>query len=190
MLLLRFILSFIILFGSIASNAQVFRPLFKNYNTKDGLPSSRIYQIKQDQRGYMWIATDNGVSRFDGNSFTNFTYSDGLCVQTLFGIYEDQQDRIWFYSFSGELIYYDYKDHKMHCPTFNKNLLEYTKGLILNGVVVEGDTAYTIDYQGNVFKVNLQTDEVSLEVNLEGQFKFKRFKSGDHFFGFLNSKKV
>lgn len=51
---------------------------FKNYSTKDGLPSNEVYQVIQDSKGYMWFATDFGVSRFDGYNFTNYNSKDGL----------------------------------------------------------------------------------------------------------------
>jgi ligand-binding sensor domain-containing protein len=45
----------------------------KNYSTPDGLPSSRVNYLMQDSKGFIWIATDKGVSRFDGQHFKNFT---------------------------------------------------------------------------------------------------------------------
>lgn len=33
---------------------------------------------RQDTRGYLWIGTDNGLSRYDGTEFKNFTTADGL----------------------------------------------------------------------------------------------------------------
>ena len=49
-----------------------------HYTVKDGLPSGTIYSILSDKKGYLWFATNAGVSRFDGHKFTNFTLSDGL----------------------------------------------------------------------------------------------------------------
>ena len=37
-----------------------------NYGIDQGLPSSQVYDVVQDHSGYIWIATDAGVSRFDG----------------------------------------------------------------------------------------------------------------------------
>ena len=89
-----FFLFLFLLFQTFEIAAQLYAPIFKNYTTKDGLPSSQIYQTMQDSKGYMWFATDNGISRFNGNQFLNFTYADGLCVRTLFGIFDDQKERI------------------------------------------------------------------------------------------------
>ncbi len=44
----------------------------------DGLPSNTIFDIWQDQQGYMWFATKNGVSRYDSYSMVNFTRHSNL----------------------------------------------------------------------------------------------------------------
>jgi signal transduction histidine kinase/ligand-binding sensor domain-containing protein len=45
---------------------------FTNYTTAQGLPDNRINSIMQDSRGFIWIGTPEGLSRFDGKSFKNF----------------------------------------------------------------------------------------------------------------------
>lgn len=51
---------------------------FKNYTVEDGLAQSQINDINQDQKGYLWISTESGLSRFDGLSFRNYSVDDGL----------------------------------------------------------------------------------------------------------------
>ena len=53
---------------------------FKNYTERDGLPNEAIYGILQDSRGYLWLSTNNGLSRFDPRreSFLNYDVSHGL----------------------------------------------------------------------------------------------------------------
>ena len=50
----------------------------KTYTTADGLVSNRISRIVRDARGYLWFCTEDGLSRFDGYSFTNYTMQQGL----------------------------------------------------------------------------------------------------------------
>jgi len=50
----------------------------KTYTVADGLPRDNVFKIKQDSRGFLWFCTVEGVSRFDGYTFTNFTTNDGL----------------------------------------------------------------------------------------------------------------
>ena len=45
------------------------------YTSEDGLPHKHVYDITQDDYGFMWIATRNGLVRFDGYRFEDFTYA-------------------------------------------------------------------------------------------------------------------
>jgi ligand-binding sensor domain-containing protein len=56
----------------------------KNYSTRDGLSSSKVYSCNQDSKGYLWFCTDAGVSRFDGKKFELFTRRDGLSDNEVF----------------------------------------------------------------------------------------------------------
>jgi ligand-binding sensor domain-containing protein/signal transduction histidine kinase/DNA-binding response OmpR family regulator len=47
---------------------------FRNYSVAEGLPSSTVRAIAQDDQGYLWFGTKNGISRFDGYQFRNFQY--------------------------------------------------------------------------------------------------------------------
>jgi two-component sensor histidine kinase len=53
-------------------------PGFKLYTTKEGLVGNEVWGIKQDAKGFLWLATTDGVSRFDGLKFKNFTKNNGL----------------------------------------------------------------------------------------------------------------
>ena len=47
----------------------------KNYTVKDGLPMNACNDIFQDSRGYIWIATQEGLVRWDGSDFKLFDKS-------------------------------------------------------------------------------------------------------------------
>jgi signal transduction histidine kinase/ligand-binding sensor domain-containing protein len=79
----------------------------KNYSSTDGLLSSRVNYIMQDSKGFIWIATDKGVSRFDGQHFKNFTSADGLESNECFRIAEDNYHRIFFYCNNYRVCYYE-----------------------------------------------------------------------------------
>ncbi|MCL7763422.1 histidine kinase [Polaribacter sp. Z014] len=52
----------------------------QNFSISDGLPSTVINNIVQDEIGYLWIATDNGYSKFDGVNFTNYKQEKATCI--------------------------------------------------------------------------------------------------------------
>lgn len=80
---------------------------FKNYIVEDGLPSSEVYHVLQDSKGYIWFATNIGISRFDGKTFKNFDVQNGLPENTVFEVYEDAKKRLWFIGFPFQLSYYE-----------------------------------------------------------------------------------
>jgi two-component system sensor histidine kinase ChiS len=68
---------------------------FRDYREKDGLPSPIVYCIYQDSRGYLWMGTDNGLSRFDGVEFKNVKTGDGFTGNRINAILEDREGNIW-----------------------------------------------------------------------------------------------
>jgi ligand-binding sensor domain-containing protein/signal transduction histidine kinase len=48
------------------------------YSTTEGLANNHINRIRTDSHGFLWVCTDEGLSRFDGHLFTNYTVRDGL----------------------------------------------------------------------------------------------------------------
>jgi len=47
---------------------------FQHLSRDDGLSQSFAYAIAQDQQGYMWFGTQEGLNRFDGANFTVFAH--------------------------------------------------------------------------------------------------------------------
>lgn len=94
----------IVLFTPAALVAQY--PCFTNFTIDDGLTSNKVYNIVEDRYGFIWIATDHGVSRYDGVGFTNFTTKNGLADNEVLGLFEDCRGRMWFLGFGTEPCYY------------------------------------------------------------------------------------
>ncbi len=45
---------------------------FDNITIKDGLSNPIVYDIVQDKKGFIWIATANGLNRYDGYNFCHY----------------------------------------------------------------------------------------------------------------------
>ncbi|MBB1506636.1 MAG: diguanylate cyclase (GGDEF)-like protein [Pseudoalteromonas rhizosphaerae] len=70
--MMRFLLVIIVLFCSMPSKASITDYVVKQWNMQNGLPSQSLKSVVQDKQGYMWLGTQFGLSRFDGNTFTNY----------------------------------------------------------------------------------------------------------------------
>ena len=77
---------------------------FHQYTTKNGLPSSEVYDIIQDNHGFIWFATDHGLSRYDGYNFENFDTRDGLTNNVVFKFTKDDYGKIWCTTFNNNVF--------------------------------------------------------------------------------------
>lgn len=81
-------------------------PYFRHFGVEQGLPSSEVHDILQDRNGFIWIATDRGVSKYDGYSFHNFSSAYGLTDNTVFYLTEDTTGNIWCGTLNRKLCYF------------------------------------------------------------------------------------
>ncbi len=107
-ILLRVVGIILIVFTAVRANAQ--NHIYENFGVDDGLPSSEIYDIHQDIEGYIWFATDKGLSKYNGNEFENFNTTDGLPGNVVLKFYPQKNGQIWCYTLhSQSLFYFDEK---------------------------------------------------------------------------------
>jgi signal transduction histidine kinase len=71
----------------------------------DGLPQSSVITLTQTRDGYLWLGTQGGLARFDGNTFTPFNVNNlpGLPGNTVVFLYEDTQKNHWLGTDNGSL---------------------------------------------------------------------------------------
>jgi two-component system, sensor histidine kinase ChiS len=72
---------------------------FKNWSVTEGLSQGYAFDIIQDHRGFIWIATQDGLNRFDGQNFKVFTESEGDIAnfkgKDFRALFEDKQGNLW-----------------------------------------------------------------------------------------------
>ena len=67
----------------------------RHYDVSDGLAHNTVTSIYQDQKGYIWLSTFEGLSRFDGYHFTTYGAGEGLPHVIANHVTEDRQGRLW-----------------------------------------------------------------------------------------------
>lgn len=84
---------------------------FGHISLEQGLSQSIIEQILQDQMGFMWFATEDGLNRFDGYQFELYRNVPGdpesLSYNELKALYEDREGSLWIGIFSSGLNRFD-----------------------------------------------------------------------------------
>jgi len=73
--------------------------VFTNYSINNGLSQSVVNCQFQDSRGFIWIGTQNGLNRFNGESFDLFNYSPAdsgsISNNWIYAIAEDKEGNLW-----------------------------------------------------------------------------------------------
>ena len=77
------------------------------WTTEDGLPQNSVHQVLQTRNGYLWIATEGGLARFDGLSFTVFQHEEqpGLPSDDIACLAEDAAGTLWIGTTDGLVRY-------------------------------------------------------------------------------------
>ncbi len=90
---------------------------------EDGLSSNTIYNMTQDDKGYIWMGTSYGLCRYDGINFTPYTiphYNDNDILH----LRRDSFDRIWTINLSGQIACVDNNEVTKITPFQNKQVLD------------------------------------------------------------------
>jgi len=86
----------ILIFSIVSIHSSLGQQYFsRNYTINEGLPDDCIRDIYKDSRGFLWIGTDAGLSRFDGNDFRVYTSLDGLIGDKIWSVTESKEGNIW-----------------------------------------------------------------------------------------------
>jgi len=79
--------------------------IMKHFNIENGLPSNNVYAVTQDNLGYIWFNTDNGIVKYNGYTFKLFTISDGLPSNDVWKLFPDKRGRLWVHTHSYKIGY-------------------------------------------------------------------------------------
>ncbi len=70
-------------------------PWLRPLGLTDGLPTQDVRAVAEDATGYLWLATGDGLLRFDGQRFRTLHHEDGLPDPDLQSLHVDAHDRLW-----------------------------------------------------------------------------------------------
>ncbi len=134
----------------------------RNFNSEEGLAQSYVYSITQDVKGYLWVGTGNGLSRYNGFIFENYTTKDSLADNFITCGIRDGEN-MWFGHMNGRLSYFNGKKfHVVNMPQPDLSpVTHFAKspdGQIW--VSTSSDGLLKLDKETGVIKHNLFKDQV------------------------------
>ncbi len=90
----KLLLCFFLCYGFVTVKAQY---RIDQWTADDGLPQNSVYGIVQTRDGYLWMATLDGLARFDGVRFTVFNKSNspGIVNNRFISLFEDANGDLW-----------------------------------------------------------------------------------------------
>nr|WP_295396783.1 hybrid sensor histidine kinase/response regulator transcription factor [uncultured Prevotella sp.] len=132
----------------------------KRVTIQEGLPSNVVSDMQQDQKGFLWFSTQNGLARYDGNVVTTYLDNDSTGVSALIGrtkkaLEDVTYKKLWVYSSSERLTCLNMMDGKeeKYCQEVEK--LHFTKWkLVCDGMFWlwgAKDGAMLVDYRSGSF---------------------------------------
>ena len=106
---MKFFLRHIVFFLSVCFSQLLYSQTTQiiRYTTKEGLPSNSIYRTVIDKKGFLWIAGETGVTRYDGRTFKNYTTVQGLPDNEVTELMIDSSGRLWVLPFRKKPAYYN-----------------------------------------------------------------------------------
>ena len=128
-----------LLLGFYTSWAQPSNQLVsRSLSAKDGMTSNQVYDILQDRQGYLWFASSNGLSRYDGYAFLNYGMLNSQDMQqaqaTLGHIYYDEQNElIWVRSSLSYLACYNLRLANFEDYTGRNDYMRRYSGMVRDG---------------------------------------------------------
>lgn len=115
--------------------------VLKSYDISNGLSQSSINTIIQDSAAYIWIATQDGLNKFNGNSFEVYRYSNenlsSLSSNFITDIFADEQNNLWVSSEEGVDLYNPQSDNFFRLSTYSSELEKLINGKV-NSIAGDG----------------------------------------------------
>ena len=154
-------------------------------NESNGLPTKGIHQILLDQKGFLWIAAQEGLYKFDGNEYQSFFYNPDTKLALKKGsfnqIFEDSKQRIWLTGFEGGICYIN--EARDESKSFGHSIKDFSSIASIHTGSVFEDREHNIWVCSNNYvlhRFNEETEtftryEVSIPkelLNYENEFSF------------------
>ncbi len=179
----------IFLFSLFVSYSQ--QSVYKHYTAENGLPHDLTYQIIQDKKGYIWIGTDEGLTKFNGSNFTNYTYENGLNSNFAIDVFEEKPNEFLIATWGAgvhrlkndSIKLIPQEDHKV---TKTKNVYKLNDSIILGDF---SNSLYLYNTKSNFKKaVIIIEDSISKKPKVSLKKLSRQSKSYSFNETFLNNK--
>lgn len=119
------------------------------FSTDSEISNSLVGDIHQDHKGNIWIATDDGINRYDGSKFTTYKEKEGVLSKNARLIFEDSQHNL-FFGYPNGLQIYDHASDSFEVIPFilgnNTRVSAYVQSMLerKDGTLLIGTSGFGI----------------------------------------------
>ena len=131
--------------------------IFQSLTVNDGLAHRTVHSITQDQQGFIWIGTNNGLNRYDGDKITTYRWniddSTSLPGNIIEKLYPGKNGRLWVITSRGQLSWYNHATDQFNLiktppgEHFIRDIAEDKAGNIW--VICNENELFKLDLNGN-----------------------------------------
>lgn len=106
-----------LVFSAVASEPSTGSPLsFQRLGQSDGLSQSTVMDLHQDRFGFFWLATENGLNRYDGHEIRSYFrqpgQADGLPSDYIWAVEEDEAGNLWLGTDDAGVVLWERKNRR------------------------------------------------------------------------------
>ncbi|MAQ76126.1 MAG: hypothetical protein CL613_07325, partial [Aquimarina sp.] len=146
----KLLYSLFLLFLFLTSSISAQDNQLQSYTLEDGLPQSQVYDILQDEKGYLWLGTQGGgLSRFNGEEFKVWNEDNGLLSNYIFSLAQSN-DTLFIGTRRGFSIKYKENFTNYEGPKINKIILLNNRILLATNIGL-----YEFKKKNGIGKVNI-----------------------------------
>ncbi|MFY8326703.1 two-component regulator propeller domain-containing protein [Pseudoalteromonas sp. ZZD1] len=129
---------------------------FKHYSIEEGLSQSVVFNIEQDELGFMWFATQDGLNRFDGNRFDVFKTSvkntNSLTNNYIYPLSLDNQNTLYIGTRHGGVNQLNLYNYEFTAP--------FLKNKRITSVLPFKDWLFVGTFDGVVYRISRESEKV------------------------------
>jgi ligand-binding sensor domain-containing protein len=174
------IATYLLFFTIVAGAQQRKEYVFTNFSTSNGLASNIVTSIVQDDQGYMWFSTINGLQRFDGTKFLNFKAipedSTSIPTNNLRGLYFDSRKRLWLIGHNNTVGIFNTSRFSYNAVPIQNNRKEKTY-LYKHFLEAPDGKLILFEEKGNIYRFDEKTNqfvEANNLIQLPSKWKHNR----------------
>ncbi len=154
-------------FASLSNQEQL---KFKHLSVNEGLSQSYAYSITQDADGFIWIATEDGLNKYDGENFTQYrhdsTNNKSVADNFIRKVFIDNQNTLWVGTENGLSRYDNIHDDFKTYQNIEGNINSLKDNIIWN-IYQDSDSNIWVSTQDSLHKYNADKDEFT-RVHISG----------------------